>query len=143
MQQVAGESGDARSVIERSLEHAQSAVIDRLPTAVVQRYVELEMSRAGGPVSHRHRIPTRPAVRVHARIGWSRFLLMSTTGSGVGAAALVDTQGRVIEVSTLAALASAGPATTVSPQEAMAVLRVLVGVMPGLIDDVAAALSTS
>ena len=143
MQQVAGDAGDARSVIERSLENGQAAVIDRLPTAVVQRYVELEMSRAGGPVNHRHRIPSRPAVRVHARIGWSRFLLMSTTGSGVGAAALVDTQGRVLEVSTLAALASAGPATTVSPPEGLAVLRVLMGARPSLIDDVAAALSTS
>jgi len=143
MQQAAGESGDARSVIERSLEHAQAAVIDRLPTAVVQRYVELEMSRAGGPVNHRHRIPTRPAVRVHARIGWSRFLLISTTGSGVGAAALVDRQGRVLEVSALAALAAAGPATTVSHQEAEAVLRVLVGARPGLIDDIVAALSAS
>jgi len=136
-----GKPTDAHSIIERSLEGGGAAPLDRLPTGVVQRYVELEMSRASAPIDHRDRLPARPAVRVHARMGWSRFLMMSTVGSGVGAAAVVDMAGRVLELTTLAAASAAWVVTPVSSKEGDAILRVLVAAQPLVITRTAEALA--
>lgn len=141
MQQAGDGSTDARSVIEQALALGGPAMIDRQTSAVVQRYVELQMGRGTAPVRHRHPLPARPAVRVQARIDWSRFVLVSTTGSGVGAAAVVGTDGWLVELTTVAALT--GQVIPCSHQEGEAVLRVLVGARHGLIDELAKALAGS
>jgi len=141
MQQAGDGSTDARSVIEQALALGGGATIDRQTKAVVQRYVELEMGRGAAPVRHRPALPARPAVRVQARIEWSRFVLVSTSGSGVGAAAVVGTDGWLVEVTTVKALT--GLMTPCSHQEGEAVLRVLVGARHGLIDELAKVLTGS
>jgi hypothetical protein len=116
-------------------------LLDRLPAGVVQRYVELEMSRVSGPVRPGHALPPSPAVRVHARLGWERFLVVPTVGSGVGAAALVGVDGRLVEITTLARAAATGTVATVSEQEGQSILRVLMATRPALIACVSAALA--
>jgi hypothetical protein len=140
-QQHFAEPADARSVIERTLDHGRLVLLDRLPTGVVQRYVELEMSRVAGPVGPGHALPPSPAVRVHARLGWERFLMVPTIGSGVGAAAVVDLNGYLVEITTLARAAATGTVTTVSEHEGQSILRVLTATRPVLISCVSAALA--
>ena len=135
MQQAGDGSPDARSVIEQALALGGPAMIDRQTSAVVQRYVELAMGRGNAAMRHRHPLPALPAVRVQARIEWSRFVLVSTTGSGVGAAAVVGHDGWLVEVTTVAALT--GLVTPCSHPEGEAVLRVLADARHGLIDEVA------
>ena len=141
LQHHGGEPADVRSVIERAIDTSRHAIMDRLPTGVVQRYVELEMSRAVGPVAHGHGLPLRPTFRVHARIGWDRFLMVSTGGSGVGAAAVVDADGRLVELTTLAHASSVDAVTPVSGQEALSILCVLVAARPTVLACVGAALA--
>jgi len=141
VQQHFGEPADARSVIERTLDHGRLVILDRLPEGVVQRYVELEMSRVAGPVGPGHALPPSPAVRVHARLGWERFLVVPTIGSGVGAAAVVDLTGCLVEITTLARAAASGAVTTVSEHEGQSILRVLTATRPVLISSVTAALA--
>lgn len=140
-QQHFGEPADARAIIERALDASRQSVLDRLPTGVVQRYVELEMSRAAGPVAHGHGLPQDPALRVHARLGWERFLVVPAVGSGVGAAAVVDTSGCLLEVTTLARAAVKEAVTPVSEQEGQSVLRVLLAAQPTLLTRIGAALA--
>ena len=136
-----GEPADARSIIARSLEGNRPESLDRHPSGVVQRIVERQISLVNGVVEHRQRLPSRLPVRVHGRVGWDLFLIVATDGSGVGAAAVVDANGDLLEVTDLASATARWTVVPSSTLESQAILQVLSGLRDDLLGEASRALT--